>query len=55
MLSLANVSVKFVIGKADTGNKIASHSWNMVNLGGYWFNLNVTWDDPIPDVRGRIR
>lgn len=55
MLSLANVPVKFIVGKADTGSKIEGHSWNMVNLGGYWFNLDVTWDDPIPDVKGRIK
>ena len=23
-----------------------NHSWNMVKLGGYWYHVDVTWDDP---------
>lgn len=25
------------------------HSWNMVNIDGKWYHVDVTWDDPIPD------
>jgi len=31
-----------------------NHAWNMVNLCGHWFHLDVTWNDPAPDVPGRI-
>lgn len=30
------------------------HAWNLVKVDGHWFHLDVTWDDPIPDVPGRI-
>ncbi len=31
-----------------------NHAWNMVNLCGNWYHLDATWDDPVPDVPGRI-
>ena len=36
-----------------TANGIA-HAWNKVKIGGSYYNLDVTWDDPVPDVDGRI-
>lgn len=26
-----------------------AHSWNMVQLDGQWYHVDVTWDDPTPD------
>ena len=30
------------------------HQWNLVHVGGKWYHMDVTWDDPIPDVPGRV-
>jgi len=30
-----------------------NHAWNVVQIGGNWYHLDVTWDDPIPDLGGR--
>lgn len=30
-----------------------NHAWNLVNIDGYWYHVDVTWDDPVPDVKGR--
>ena len=30
------------------------HSWNMVYIEGNWYHLDITWDDPVPDKKGRI-
>lgn len=46
MLQELNIPVKLVTG---TGNG-ELHIWNMVKLGDYWFHLDTTWDDPVPDT-----
>ena len=30
------------------------HMWNMVELGGKWYHVDVTWNDPEPDVLGGV-
>lgn len=30
-----------------------AHAWNMVEINGHWYYVDVTWDDPVPDVEGR--
>lgn len=33
-----------------TGNAPTAHAWNIVNIGGNWYSLDATWDDPIADT-----
>jgi hypothetical protein len=49
MLTEAGLDARIVTG---TGNG-ESHAWNMVKINGTWYHLDVTWDDPVPDVPGR--
>ncbi|MBQ2806271.1 MAG: hypothetical protein IJF08_04405 [Clostridia bacterium] len=30
-----------------------NHIWNIIMLGGKPYHVDVTWDDPVPDARGR--
>lgn len=46
MLNKLDIPVMLVTG---TGNN-QPHIWNMVKLGDYWFHLDTTWDDPLPDT-----
>ncbi len=47
------INCKFVVGK-DRNNNVG-HAWNMVSLDGAWYHVDVTWDDPIPDQKGKIQ
>jgi len=28
-------------------SRLEPHMWNMVKIGGAWYNVDVTWDDPV--------
>lgn len=46
MLNKLNIPVKLISG-ISAGE---AHIWNMVKLGDYWFHLDTTWNDPLPDI-----
>jgi Uncharacterized protein involved in cytokinesis, contains TGc (transglutaminase/protease-like) domain len=54
MLKNAGIQNKIVEGTADNGYESESHAWNLVNLNGKWYHLDCTWDDPVPDIQGRV-
>ncbi len=31
-----------------------NHSWNLVELGGQWYHVDLTYDDPRPDRPGQV-
>nr|WP_307905797.1 transglutaminase domain-containing protein [Clostridium botulinum] len=45
LLTAAGIECKYVTGKVNGGE----HAWNMVKIDNEWYNLDVTWDDPISD------
>lgn len=52
-----SVGIKCIImqGTAtNTQGKTEKHAWNAVNIGGKWYLLDVTWDDPIIIGKGMI-
>jgi hypothetical protein len=57
MLTTAGLNARIVVGTAHG----EGHAWNMVEINDAngnnptWYDLDVTWDDPVPDVIGRIR
>ncbi|UJF36007.1 transglutaminase domain-containing protein [Paenibacillus hexagrammi] len=48
MLSQAGIPVKIEEGRA----RGQAHAWNLVQLDGAWYQLDCTWDDPVPDIPG---
>jgi|GEM_PF-2010476 transglutaminase-like putative cysteine protease len=43
----AGLECLIVQGSAEEG----SHSWNLVKIGGSWYHLDVTYDDPVGPVK----
>lgn len=50
MLNESGIEAKIVVGVANGED----HVWNLVKLDNIWYHLDCTWDDPIPNVKGRI-
>lgn len=36
-------------------SRAMNHGWNLVKIDGEWYHVDVTWDDPTPDLLGRVR
>ena len=42
------IECTLVIGKGtNSEGKTENHAWNYVQIDGYWYALDITWDDPI--------
>lgn len=48
ILNSAGIECELVQGKAtNSSGKTESHAWNIVKIDDKWYNVDVTWDDPI--------
>lgn len=49
LLNKAGIQCIYVTGKADngSGSGYVPHAWNIVKVGGKYYNLDTTWDDPV--------
>ena len=43
-----------VIVSGNVTNSSDGHAWNKVKVDGKWYNIDVTWDDPVPDRPGNV-
>ena len=53
-----SIPCKLVSGKASSNGDFTgrvNHAWNRVEVGGVWYQIDVTWDDPGPDQKGKVR
>ena len=41
----AGLDCRILSGKADNGEGIGDHAWNIVRLGGKYYYIDVTWND----------
>ncbi|WP_146551918.1 transglutaminase domain-containing protein [Rummeliibacillus sp. SL167] len=51
ILTEAGVETKYITGQVKGSN----HAWNKVKVNGKWYNLDITWNDPMPDRGDRYR
>lgn len=47
LLTMAGVECRCIDGKGIGQKTTESHGWNIVKLGEKWYNMDVTWDDPV--------
>ncbi len=46
LCTAAGLECIIVTGTATGENGTESHAWNLVKLGGVWYHVDCTWDDP---------
>lgn len=51
MLAMAGMESLYVSGYSAQG---VPHSWNLVHISGEWVHVDCTYDDPLPEVPGRV-
>ena len=51
MLEKLGFDVRYVAGDA----RDQLHAWDLVNLEGAWYHIDVTWDDPVPDHLNEVQ
>ena len=44
MCNEAGIGCRIVTGQANGSNGTEDHAWNVVCMGGKWYNVDVTWD-----------
>jgi len=49
LLKGCGIESKMVIGEANDGKGWIGHAWNIVKLGGKYYHLDLTWDDPVSE------
>lgn len=49
ILSLVGIDSELVVSNS------MNHMWNKVHIGNAWYNVDVTWDDPINDRPGHAQ
>lgn len=51
MFQQLGIEAQYVVGEVDG----EGHAWNLVQLDGQWYHLDVTWNDPLPDRGNEVR
>ena len=51
LMDQVGIPCEYVTGMTTRG----SHAWNIVQIDGEWYHVDVTWDDPTPDREGYVR
>ena len=51
LLQELQIPTVYVVGDVESG----PHAWNLVQLDGQWYHLDITWNDPLPDRGKKVR
>lgn len=49
LLNAAGIESKIIVGIGSNDGKRTGHAWNLVKIGGEYYHLDATWNDPITE------
>ncbi|WML37334.1 transglutaminase domain-containing protein [Clostridium sp. OS1-26] len=49
LLKAVGIESTVVSGDANDGKSWVAHAWNIVKIGGQYYHLDTTWDDPVTE------
>lgn len=47
LLVEAGIECRYITGTGISSKDTGPHGWNIVKIGDLWYNVDVTWDDPV--------
>lgn len=47
LLAEAGIKSRYITGTGISSKDTGPHGWNIVKIGDTWYNVDVTWDDPV--------
>lgn len=47
LLAAAGIESIMAVGEANDGSGWVGHAWNIVKIGGQYYHVDSTWDDPV--------
>lgn len=47
LMDMVGIENIYITGTATSDDKPENHGWNIVKIGGNYYHLDVTWDDPV--------
>ncbi|MCL2495024.1 MAG: hypothetical protein FWE98_05140 [Oscillospiraceae bacterium] len=55
LMDMQGIPCYIVTGKASNmAGFTGGHAWNKVRIGGEWYHLDATWDDPVTEDGGHV-
>jgi len=51
LMDQVGIPCEYVTGMTTNGY----HAWNIIQIDGEWYHVDVAWDDPTPDREGYVR
>lgn len=46
------IPCRYIVGIGTNDSQISDHAWNKVQIDGNWYNIDLTWDDPVVNFNG---
>ena len=54
-MTLASIECYYVVGNIKDTTNSMGHAWNIIRIKNHYYHIDVTFNNPVPDVIGRVK